>query len=123
MKRKTLFASLLYGTLATTAVLNPAMADVRVNGFATVAFGMSDKDTDYLGYNKKIATTPDSLAGLQFGFDINDSMTGTIQLLAKGDNDWQPRPSKKPCFAQNSLTQLLDLKYPRRKLVMSLKFM
>jgi len=98
MKRKTLFASLLYGTLATTAVLNPAMADVRINGFASVAFGMSDQNADslgadetfFLGYSDKLNTTEDSLAGLQFGFDINDSMTGTIQLIAKGEDDWQP---------------------------------
>jgi len=87
MIRKTQLASLIAAAILTS---NTAMADVSINGFATVGIGASNEDASILGYNKKLATSNDSLAAIQFGFQFNDNMSSTLQIIARGVDDWEP---------------------------------
>ncbi len=67
-----------------------AAADVSFNGFASVGIGVADEDANTRGYNKDFSATPDSLAAAQFGYQINDNMSATLQIIARGADDWDP---------------------------------
>ena len=63
---------------------------VRVNGFASGAFGISDNDIGYKGYTTDGSYHQDSLFGLQGTFQATENFEATIQLVAKGKYDWEP---------------------------------
>ena len=86
MKKTALLPALIASALCAPS----AIAEVTINGFATMAMGISDQEEGALGYNKDIETLPDSLAAVQISYELNDSMTATMQLLAKGANNWEP---------------------------------
>lgn len=65
--------------------------EIDFSGFGSVIAGMkdSDKGDSYAGYSEEHLTfEPDSLFGLQAAAEINDKVSASIQLLAKGANDW-----------------------------------
>lgn len=63
-----------------------------INGFASVGVGMASEDgSDYAGYDDdEVAFSPDSMAALQMSFAINDNAQAVIQLVGRGDDDWDP---------------------------------
>lgn len=63
---------------------------VRVNGFASGAFGISDNDAGYAGYTTDGSYHQDSLFGLQGTFQPLDNFEATLQVVAKGEFDWEP---------------------------------
>jgi len=63
---------------------------VRVNGFASGAFAISDNDIGYKGYTTDGSYNQDSLFGLQGTFQATENFEATIQLVAKGKYDWEP---------------------------------
>ncbi len=82
----TLLTSILLGTTLSTA----AHANTTINGFATVAMGLADNDGQYIGYGEDLDLEPDSKAGVQIGYSINEKMTATVQFLARGADEWDP---------------------------------
>lgn len=76
--------------LASLCVSPLAFANVNLNGFASVGVGFSDEDGGALGYDKDYSFDPDSLVAVQIGYEINDRMSATVQLLARGADDWDP---------------------------------
>lgn len=66
------------------------LSDVRINGFLTAAMAVSDED---LATYHEITETPtfnsDSIAAVQIEADINDQVTASIQLLARGLDDYK----------------------------------
>ncbi|RMF14903.1 MAG: porin [Gammaproteobacteria bacterium] len=78
--------SLIAGALMAS---NAALADISFNGFATIAGGLtsSDKET-YAGYDKDLTFEPDTLVGLQANADLDDGFGATLQLLARGSEDY-----------------------------------
>lgn len=80
--------TLLALALASSASLANAN-DIQVNGFMNVILGVSsNEDIDVDGYDEGMSATNNSVAGLQFFKQVNDSTSATVQLVARGANDF-----------------------------------
>lgn len=72
----------------TLCLAYPAHAEIRINGFANFIGGMTgDQDVVY-GYDDSISFSEESLFALQASGDINDRMSATVQILARGEDDY-----------------------------------
>ncbi|MCV2883386.1 porin [Aestuariibacter sp. AA17] len=67
----------------------PAMADVRINGFANLVGGMTSSDDRVKGYDDDLTFSEDSSFALQFSGDVNDKVSATAQFIARGNNDYE----------------------------------
>ncbi|MCF2948755.1 porin [Paraglaciecola aquimarina] len=67
-----------------------AQAEVRINGFANFIGGMAESDESLYGYDDRISFSSESLFAIQISGDINEKMTATGQLVARGENDYDP---------------------------------
>lgn len=65
-----------------------AQAEVRINGFANMIGGITSSDDVLYGYEDDISFDRESLFALQVSGDINDNMTATGQIVARGENDY-----------------------------------
>ncbi|WP_207612942.1 hypothetical protein [Alteromonas sp. 5E99-2] len=66
-----------------------AWADVRVNGFASFVGGITlDDDETLFGYTSDFDADPDTLVGIQGTVDLADKFTSTVQLTARGAEDY-----------------------------------
>lgn len=66
--------------------------DVTVSGFLTVGGGVADDEeaTAYAGYSEEDFTfDADTVFGLQVSSAVNDKLTVTGQLIARGTNDYE----------------------------------
>ncbi|WP_100643000.1 porin [Alteromonas facilis] len=77
-------------TAIALALSSAAHAEVRINGFANLVGGMTSSDDTLYGYDDNISFSEDSLFAIQISGDINDKMTATAQLLARGAEDYDP---------------------------------
>lgn len=75
---------------ALTATTFTAQADIRINGFANFVGGITSSDEALYGYDDNISFSEESLFAIQVSGDINDKMTATGQIVAKGENGYQP---------------------------------
>ncbi len=62
----------------------------KVNGFASVGVGMASNDAGFYGYSEDLEWQPDSVVGLQMTFNVNEQTEATVQLQARGADDWDP---------------------------------
>lgn len=68
-----------------------AQAEITLNGFASIVGGVTTSSDDSLyGYDENIDFSQGSLFAIQASADLADSLTATVQLLARGRNDWDP---------------------------------
>lgn len=74
--------------LLLSAVGFGAHAEVRINGFANLVGGITSSDDTLYGYEDDISFNAESLFALQVSGDINDKMTATGQIVARGENDY-----------------------------------
>jgi hypothetical protein len=66
-------------------------ADVRINGFANLVTGITtSSDESLYGYDDKLSFSEESLFAIQVSGDVNDKMSATAQLVARGNNDYEP---------------------------------
>ncbi len=65
-----------------------AQADIRINGFANLTGGITSSDDSLYEYDDKVSFGSQSLFAVQVSGDINDKMTATGQLVARGNNDY-----------------------------------
>lgn len=67
-------------------------AEININGFASVGGGFYDGDGDtaaFEGFDEDtFSADPINKLGLQFSSPVNEKITATGQLLAKGSNDY-----------------------------------
>ena len=82
MKKKIL-AGLVASLLAAQA-----SAEVRINGFANLNIGKASSGDTVFGYNDDVDLANESLFAIQLSADINEKMTATGQLLARGSDDY-----------------------------------
>jgi hypothetical protein len=66
-----------------------ANAEVRINGFANLVAGTAGSDESFLGYDDEISFDAESLFSLQISGDINEKMSATGQIVARGANDYE----------------------------------
>lgn len=85
--KKTFQRALLCGACGISSV---ALAEVKINGFASVGGGYFDSDTmgSYGGVGDSFASDPFNKLGLQVKADINSVTSVTGQLVAKGAEDY-----------------------------------
>ena len=64
-------------------------AEVNFNGFATIAAGVTLDDNETLyNYNEDLSYDNDSLFGLQVSSELDDDLSFTGQLIARGRDNW-----------------------------------
>lgn len=80
--------NILLATVVAATLAAPAFAELRINGFANLVAGKSNKDTGVMGYDDNIDFSQQSNFAIQFDADINDDVTATAQLIARGENDY-----------------------------------
>lgn len=80
--------TLTLAALACTAL--SANAEVRINGFANLISGMTSSDDSLYGYTDDISFSEESLFAIQISGDVNDKVTATGQLVARGEDDYDP---------------------------------
>lgn len=78
----------LLATAISMALASQAQAEVRINGFANFVGGMTGSDESVYGYDDGVSFSEESLFALQASSDINDRMTATVQILARGVDDY-----------------------------------
>ena len=67
-----------------------ANAEVRINGFANLIAGVTSSEDTLYGYDDKISFSEESLFAIQISGDVNDKITATGQLVARGADDYDP---------------------------------
>lgn len=68
----------------------PATERVRFNGFLSVAYGSSDNDAGYADYFEDYDLERESRLGLQGTFAITPATEVIMQLVARGNEQWDP---------------------------------
>ncbi|MEX3071875.1 hypothetical protein AB3Y13_08805 [Vibrio alginolyticus] len=88
--KKTVLASLL---AASAFGANAASLDgLSISGFGSVGVGKSDNNIGYAKYtDEKIDWEQETLAGLQFDFQINDRAKFVTQIVANSRYDYEPK--------------------------------
>jgi hypothetical protein len=76
---------------ALTASTFTVQAEIRINGFANLIGGITSSDETLYGYDDKISFSDESLFAIQLTGDINDKMTATGQIVARGKNDYEAK--------------------------------
>lgn len=69
-------------------VVSQAQADVRINGFANLTGGITSSGDSLYGYEDSASFSAQSLFAVQVSGDINDNMTATGQIVARGSDDY-----------------------------------
>ncbi|WP_234496592.1 porin [Vibrio maritimus] len=86
--KKTLVATLVALACSANAA---SLDDLRISGFGSVGIGKANNDAGYAEYtSERIDTKQDTIAGIQFDFDINDKAKFTTQLVANGRYNFEP---------------------------------
>ncbi|KVX03365.1 hypothetical protein [Shewanella frigidimarina] len=68
---------------------NASLTDkVKFNGFVSGAYISSDNDAGYNHADTSANFSEDSKLGLQATFDISDRTQAVLQLMMRGENDW-----------------------------------
>jgi hypothetical protein len=80
----------LLATALTAAFILPAHADIRINGFANIIGGATGSEESLYGYDDKFNLSKESLFALQASGNINERMSATVQILARGIDDYDP---------------------------------
>uniref|UniRef100_UPI0030F635F2 porin n=1 Tax=uncultured Psychrosphaera sp. TaxID=1403522 RepID=UPI0030F635F2 len=84
--KKTLAAAII---VALGAASTSALAETRINGFASIVAGvMTDKDTSLFGYSDNLSFKPESLFALQVSSDLGEGLSATAQIMSRGENDY-----------------------------------
>jgi hypothetical protein len=74
---------------ASMMVIGHADAEVRVNGFANLTAGISASGDTLYGFTDRISFSEQSLFAIQVSGDINEKMTATGQIVARGSEDFE----------------------------------
>jgi hypothetical protein len=73
------------------AVSTPAFAEVNISGFGQVVAGTSGDEIETIyNYDDKVDFTQESLFALQIDGEMTDGFSATVQLVARGAEDFDP---------------------------------
>lgn len=86
--KKHLLALAVVGALAAPLAV---AGDMRFSGFLSLGGGLVDdaKSQSYGGYSEEDITFDHNIFGLQVSGDVSDKLTATVQLTARGSEDYQ----------------------------------
>ncbi|MFC3204030.1 hypothetical protein ACFOEW_19675 [Alteromonas oceani] len=66
-------------------------ADINFSGFASVVGGVAtDSDVEVRGYDDNVDFKTGSFFALQAYSDLTDDLSATVQIRARGRDDWEP---------------------------------
>ncbi|TMO80986.1 hypothetical protein CWC16_05355 [Pseudoalteromonas sp. S3776] len=86
--KKLSVAVAICAALATSAV-SAVSAEVRINGFASIVGGKTlDSDQTLYGYDDDISFKNESKFALQLSADLQEKLTATAQIIARGEDDF-----------------------------------
>ncbi len=69
-----------------------SLEDLSISGFGSVGIGKADNAITYAGYSdEKLDWEQETLAGLQFDFQINDRAKFVTQIVANSRYDYEPK--------------------------------
>jgi len=80
--------TLLALAIAASFQAQAQLGDIRINGFANLSAGMTSEDTTVYGISEDIDFASNSLFALQISGDVNDKVTATAQIIARGSDDY-----------------------------------
>ncbi|MEZ9567555.1 hypothetical protein AB4242_01660 [Vibrio splendidus] len=87
--KKTVVAALISMAFGANAA---NMDDLRISGFGSVGIGKSDNAIGYAGYtDEKLDWEQETLAGLQFDFQVNERAKFVTQIVANSRYDYAPK--------------------------------
>lgn len=82
--------TLLFGAFALLLSANVFAGDIAMRGFASFVAGQSlESDENIYGYEGEMDLNHDSLAAIQFNANLDDGLSATVQLMARGSNDYE----------------------------------
>lgn len=82
---------LLSFTVASVLLSSSLHAEIHLNGFASIVGGATTSNDDSLyGYDNDFNFKQGSLVALQASSDLENGLGVTVQLTAKGVDDWDP---------------------------------
>jgi hypothetical protein len=85
MKKSILFPL----SLISLGMSGVASADnIKINGFANLTAGISNQETAAIGYKDELELNNGSLFALQVSGKINDKLSATAQVIARGDDNY-----------------------------------
>ncbi|WP_375321910.1 hypothetical protein [Aliivibrio logei] len=79
--------TLAISSLLALQVSTQALAESTINGFASIGYTNSKNNSGFAGINDS-NMYPESLFGLQGNFDVNESVEATVQVVARGNEEW-----------------------------------
>lgn len=82
---------LLATAVAASFVSTASYADTRINGFANFTAGVALDENEVYGYDEDIDFNQHSLFAIQLSSDINDKVSATGQIIARGANDFDAK--------------------------------
>lgn len=78
--------------LSSVLLAGSANAEIVLNGFASIVGGQTlSSDESYAGYSDSLNFKQDSLFAIQASSDLGNGLGVTAQILAKGENDFNPK--------------------------------
>ncbi|KAA8679729.1 hypothetical protein [Vibrio gigantis] len=87
--KKTVVAALVSMAFGANAA---NMDNLRISGFGSVGIGKSDNAIGYAGYtDEKLDWEQETLAGLQFDFQVNERAKFVTQIVANSRYDYDPK--------------------------------
>jgi hypothetical protein len=87
--KKTLIGLVVAAACVTS---NTALAEVNINGFASIKGGLTTgKDDTLYGYTNDLEFKEESLFAVQLSSDLGEKLSVTAQLMAKGANDYDAK--------------------------------
>ncbi|MEC7941489.1 MAG: hypothetical protein VX212_13775 [Pseudomonadota bacterium] len=87
--RKTVVAALVGMAFSANAT---SMDNIRISGFGSVGIGKSDNAIGYAGYtDEKLDWEQETLAGVQFDFQVNERAKFVTQVVANSRYDYDPK--------------------------------
>lgn len=77
--------------LSSLLVSGAVQAEITLNGFASIVAGATTSSDETLyGYDDELTFDQGSLFALQASSDLGEGLSVTAQILARGEDDWDP---------------------------------
>jgi hypothetical protein len=87
----TLLGAAIAATVGSPAALAVDLSQISINGFGSVVGGMTlDEDQTYFGNDDNFSFQPESRFALQVAAPISEKWSATAQILARGENNFDP---------------------------------
>ncbi|MBQ4863893.1 porin [Pseudoalteromonas sp. MMG013] len=80
---------LLAAVVSLACISLNVQAEIRINGFASIVAGQTlDDNTTLYGYDDDISYKNESMFALQLSSDLQDRLSATAQIVARGNEDF-----------------------------------